>query len=101
MLSQSSTRLGGMLPVDFSTLRLSGCRTIRFAGRDLLEVCFEREGGEFHLYMVRREDFPGLKARSTARFDERNGVGLAAWSDATYHYVVAGKAGVAALKRLM
>jgi hypothetical protein len=101
MLSQPSTRMGGTLPVDFATLKLSGCRTVSFAGRDLLEVCFARDGGEFHLYMARREDFPGLKAREIARIDERDGLGMATWSDAGYHYVLASKSGPEALKRLL
>ena len=30
--------------IDFEKLRETGCRTLNFAGHDVLEVCFAREG---------------------------------------------------------
>lgn len=53
ILGKSSTKLGTSLPVDFAALEATGCRTLRFAGRDVVEVCFERQGHWFHLYAMR------------------------------------------------
>ncbi|MSU69833.1 MAG: hypothetical protein EXS39_03465 [Opitutaceae bacterium] len=101
LLLQPSTRLGGELPVDFAALRTTGCRTLSFAGRDLIEVCFARGGGEFHLYAVRRADFPRLPAEGRAEFGEREGMSFASWADATHHYVVVSAAGLETLKGLL
>ena len=101
MLRQPSTHIGGALPVDFATLRLSGCRSVRFAGRDILEVCFERNGAELHLYVLRQVDFPRLDLPAVTEFTERDGVAMASWADTTYRYVLAGKAGAATLRGLL
>ena len=100
-LSQPSTRLGAALPVDFAALRATGCRTVSFAGHDVLEVCFNRNGEWFHCYIVNRADFPSMSARATAVFAQQAQLGSASWSDATHHFVVVSEAGLEAVKRLL
>jgi hypothetical protein len=101
VLAQSSTHLGAGLPVDFATLRATGCRTLRFAGHDVVEVCFARNGSEFHLYTVQREDFPQMAAGNATEFGEHEGMSFASWADATHHYVVVSTAGIEAIKGLL
>jgi hypothetical protein len=101
MLGQPTTRLGGNLPVDFAALRTTGCRTLSFAGHDVLEICFTRGGAEFHLYMLQQADFPRLPAPAEAEFGTRAGAGFLSWADATHRYLVVSAAGVAALRQLL
>lgn len=101
MLSQPNRRLGASLPVAFDALRSHGCRTIRFEGRDVLEICFEREGKWFHCYVARCADFPSLAGRIAPTFKDEQGASAAAWSDGNHVYVVASRAGRAALQSLI
>ena len=101
LLSQPTTRLGAGLPVDFAALRATGCRTLSFAGHDLLEVCFQRNGAWFHCYIANRADFPSLPAGAAATFAQQAQLGCASWSDATHHFAVVSDAGLDAIKRLL
>ncbi|MDB6170000.1 MAG: hypothetical protein JWM88_2864, partial [Verrucomicrobia bacterium] len=101
VLSQASLRLGGALPVDFSSLRANGCRTVSFAGHDVLEVCFKRDGAWFHCYIANRADFPGLSAKAGMEFAQQARLASASWSDATHHFIVVGEAGLESVKRLL
>ena len=101
MLSQPSTRVGAALPVDFAALRSTGCRTLNFAGHDVLEVCFQRNGAWFHCYIARCEDFPSLPTSAPAVFKQLAQLGCASWSDATYHYTLVSESGVGGIKQLL
>ena len=54
----------------FAALRSTGCRTLNFAGHDVLEVCFQRNGAWFHCYIARCEDFPSLPTSAPAVFKQ-------------------------------
>ena len=105
LLGQPTTRLGGGLPMDFAALRATGCRTVKLAGRDVLEVCFKRDGAVYHLYAVWKADFPAVvknaDAGAGATFASAGGVCCGAWSDATHRYVLATEAGMEAVKRVI
>jgi hypothetical protein len=101
VLANPATRLGQALPVDFQALRRAGCRTVSFRGREVLEVCFERNGVWFHCYVARRADFPALLAPARPVLSERDGAALATWADATHLFVVVSKKGRAALEQLI
>ncbi len=103
LLSLSSTRLARGLPVDFATLRATGCRTVSFAGKDVLEVCFERNGAVFHLYVLRSSDFPRLPAGAEPVIARRDSLCCATWSDAgeRFRYAVVSSAGVEAIRNLL
>jgi hypothetical protein len=99
MLGDPANRLSGGLPISFAALRQAGCRTVTFQGREVLEVCFNRDGIWFHAYIGQRSDFPALAAAPA--FLEKDGLSVASWADAAHVYLVAGKAGRAALERLL
>lgn len=87
--------------IDFERLRETGCRTLTFAGHDVLEVCFARSGAEFHLYVTRR-DGPMAKSIATAPSFIQQAAGAAVvWADGRYDYAVASQAGAEALRRLL
>lgn len=97
-LGNSSTRLAGAtLPVTPEQLRATGCRTIRFGGRDVAEICFVHAGTEYHLYVM--TGAPRLPA--SPKILEQPGAAAAAWSDGHYGYILATAAGTSALKALL
>jgi len=100
-LSQPSTHLGGQLPVNFAELRNAGCRTVRFNGHEVLEVCFKRDGAWFHCYIAQRADFPALVAAIAPSLVDRNGTSIASWEDSSLLYVVVSKTGRSALEKLL
>lgn len=99
MLGDPATRLSRGLPISFEALRKGGCRTITYQGHEVLEVCFNRNGVWFHAYIGRRADFPAVAAAPS--FVDREGLSVASWADQNLVYLVAGKAGRAALEHLL
>ncbi|MDP2138320.1 MAG: hypothetical protein Q8J74_10770, partial [Candidatus Didemnitutus sp.] len=78
-----------------------GCRTISFEGRDMLEVCFSRDGKWFHCYVARVADFPVVAEKLQLTFRDGIGASAVAWADEQHIFVVASKAGREAIKRLI
>ncbi len=95
-LADPATRLAAGLPLDFAQLKADGCRSLTIAGRDVLEVCFER-GGEFHLYIAKRADFRGDRE---PMFRERGALASVTWTDAQHAYVLVTGEGAAALRNV-
>jgi hypothetical protein len=100
-LTQPTTRLGDGLPVNFDTLRNTGCRAVSFQGHDVLEVCFKRDGKWFHCYIVRQADFPTLDALAKPAITELEHLQVATWSDSAHVYLVVSKVGLDALQHLL
>ncbi len=103
LLGQRTTRLAQGVPVDFATLKATGCRTVQFQGKDVLEVCFVRDGLVFHLYVLRSSDFPKLPVGAPPAMKQRDGLCCASWGDAKEQvsYVVVSEAGADAIRNLL
>jgi hypothetical protein len=101
ILSQPNTKLGQKLPLDYAALHGTGCRTVAFQGRDVLEVCFSRNGAWFHCYIAKAADFPGLGLGSTPTLADKGGASIASWIDAGHVIVVVSKAGRKDLEALL
>lgn len=99
-LAARNAPLPAKIPAELAQLRGLGCRTVDFQGKNISVICFE-EGHEFHLFVARRDDFPGLLASALPRFQARRGWAAAAWSDEWNHYVLVSDAGEAAVRRLL
>lgn len=87
--------------IDFEKLRETGCRTLNFAGHDVLEVCFAREGTEYHFYVTRRDGPLGDSVTKGPTFVSEAVGAAAVWSDRRFDYALASTAGVEALRRLL
>lgn len=103
LLGQPTTRLAQGVPVDFKALEKSGCRTVHFQGKDVLEVCFVRGGLVFHLYVLRSADFPKLPMGTPPTMTQRDGLCCASWGDAKEQvsYVVVSESGADAIRNLL
>ena len=101
-LVASLERAGPPMPgqVDFETLRDTGCRTLSVAGREVLEVCFSRDGTSFHFYVARRSGATGEPARGGPSFVAGAAGAAAVWSDGRFDYAISSAAGVGALRKL-
>lgn len=87
------------LPGELGLLEGFGCKTVRFRGKKISLVCFEKNGTEYHLFVARRTDFPnfpeGLQTRSRGQW------GSASWGDAEHQYVLVSNAGSEAIRVLL
>ena len=101
MLNNPATALTGKLPIDYATLHDKGCRLVKFQGRDVLEVCFNRNGVWFHCYIARAADFPRLAIGSAPTLLELGGAALASWSDGAHLLVVVSQSGRKDLEGLL
>jgi hypothetical protein len=102
LLAAPGLRLTAGLPLDFDRLKAGGCRPIRIAGREVLEVCFIREGlGELHLYIARRADFGGDALDAEPMFRERGTLASVTWTDARHAYVLVSDGGPASLRAVL
>ena len=91
-------RLAAGLPLDLAQLKRDGCRSLRIADREVVEVCFER-GGWFHLYVARLDDFGG-KTTAQPVFREQGALASVAWTDTRHAYVLVSTDGAAALRNV-
>jgi hypothetical protein len=100
-LNNPGTPLTGKLPIDYATLHDKGCRLVQFQGRDVLEVCFNRNGVWFHCYIARAADFPRLAVGTSPTIVELGGSALASWKEGENILIVVSKAGVKNLQALL
>ncbi|MFI5336717.1 MAG: hypothetical protein ACHQ5A_08030 [Opitutales bacterium] len=98
-LQNPASHLRNGVSVDFARLSATGCRTLQFAGHDVLEVCFQRNGTWFHCYIVRRADFS--HATADPEFCTEGHVCCASWTSAEHIFIVVSTAGTSALKQLL
>jgi hypothetical protein len=100
-LQAKGAQMPGAEQIDFERLRDTGCRTLNFAGHDVIEVCFAREGLVFHLYVTRRDGPLGDSVAKGPSFIAQAAGAAAVWSDRRFDYAIASTAGVEAIRRLL
>ena len=100
-LQSTSTNMGSGAPIDFAQLKDQGCREVSVAGHPVFEVCFNRGGHWFHVYVSRRGMLtPPWSAKAPVFQEEGQRVSVA-WADRRYMYVVVGTSGREALQQLL
>jgi|HubBroStandDraft_1064217.scaffolds.fasta_scaffold50868_2 hypothetical protein len=100
-LQTKGARMPGADQIDFERLRDTGCRTLNFAGHDVIEVCFARDGALFHLYVTRRDGPLGDSVARGPSFIAEAAGAAAVWSDKRFDYAIASTAGIEAIRRLL
>ncbi len=101
ILNDPAMRLGQKLPIDFANLHETGCRTVDYKGRDVLELCFKRNGVWFHAYIARAADFPRMVMTPAPALEDRGTTSIASWTDAGHLIVVVSKTGRKNLEALL
>lgn len=100
-LQDPASRLAAGMPVELARLRTDGCRAVKVSGRELFEVCFFRDGAEYHFYVGRREDFSIPAGEDGPMVVAQGGKATLAWADARHVYMLAGEGDGTALKNLL
>lgn len=99
-LADASTRVSAMKELRAEQLRAQGCRAVRFAGREVFEICFKRDGAWFHLYVAPRAD--GDPAADAApAIAALRGSAVATWADGRQVYALVSNAGADVLQRVL
>jgi len=99
-LESAGAPMPGAGQIDFGKLEATGCRTLHFAGREVLEVCFVRAGVQFHLYVFNRDPSAAGVPSAGPSLLARAGGAAAVWADKRFDYAVVSAAGLDAVKRL-
>jgi hypothetical protein len=100
-LTSASLPLSNHLKLDLDDLRKKNCRSVRIAGREVFEICFQRDGTWYHLYAARRSDFAPGRIDPNALTTTRGQFASTAWSDGDRVYALVTRAGTEALRRVI
>jgi hypothetical protein len=99
-LAGTSLPLTRNLDLNLDELTKNNCRVTTLQGRPVFEVCFEREGIRYHVYVGRRRDFaPG--PFDPKAMNVRGEFASTTWADATHVYALVTQAGAPALQRVI
>jgi anti-sigma factor RsiW len=81
----------------------AGCQRFVVGGREVFEICFQRDGAWFHLYLVRSDPARGTSGGGAGGLAvlESDGVAAATWERAGTIYTLATRSGMDALRRLL
>jgi hypothetical protein len=86
--------------VDLDELRRKNCRSVRVAGRDVFEICFQRNGTWFHLFAAERTNQSRDSGGGKPLIMSQGEYTAAAWSDSQRVYALVA-ASSEALRRLI
>jgi hypothetical protein len=99
--TNTSLPLPGNVKVDADELRRLGCRTLNFAGHEVFEICFKRDGHWYHLYAANVKDFSRGSGNAKALLTTKGRISSTAWKDGDFAYALVTDAGADALRRLI
>ncbi len=100
-LASASLPLPANLKLDLNELTKNHCRAITLGGRQIFEVCFNRDGNWYHMYVARRSDFaPGTLDPKTL-MKVQGEYASTTWADANHVYALVTHAGEQALRRVI
>ena len=89
------------LRLDLDHLRKQNCRAVSVGGREVFEVCFQRDGTWYHVYVGKRSDFAPGSLDPQALLSSEGQLASTAWADSQHVYAVVTQAGAGALRRLI
>jgi hypothetical protein len=103
LLADPSVRLSDSQAINFEVLKRGGCRTVEFGGREVLEICFNRDGKWFHLYAMRAPDLKGSNDAPAVSISQRDALACATWSNSSTGelYAVVGTTDIESVKSLL
>ena len=89
------------LKIDLDELRKQNCRSVRIGGREVLELCFKRDGTWYHVYVGKRSDFAPGSLDPKALLSSEGQLASTAWADSNYVYAMVTRAGADVLRRVI
>lgn len=100
-LAGMRTPLASTLKLDFADLQKKNCRAVALGGKQMLEICFLRDGTWYHVYVGRRSDFAPGALDPKALLQARDQYASTVWADANNIYALVTHAGAEALRRVI
>jgi len=100
-LAGTALPLPGNARVDPEELRRAGCHAVAFAGHEVFEICFVRDGKMFHLYAASSKYFSGGDAIAQSQMMTKGRFTATAWKEAGFTYALVTDEGDAALRKLI
>lgn len=101
-LTASNLPCPDCMPDALMNMRTFGCKRIQVAGRPAAIICFDLGGGkEAHLIVIERSGLPDAPPEHQPQFATSDDWNLASWSDGTQSFLLATKADLSALKKLL
>jgi hypothetical protein len=91
----------GGVAIDLDDLRRKNCRAVKVAGREVFEICFQRDGIWFHLYAARRDDFAPASLDAKALIASTGDYAATAWADSKNVYALVIRGGEEVLRRVI
>lgn len=88
------------MKLSLAELRRERCRTVSIAGREVFEICFQRDGSWFHLYAARRSDFSSGRPDAKPLLISEGNFSATAWADSANAYALVVRGGAATLQRM-
>lgn len=99
-LSAAALPLPQGMKLSLAELRRHRCRTVSIAGREVFEICFQRDGSWFHLYAAQRSDFSSGRPDAKPPLISQGNFSATAWADSANAYALVVRGGAATLQRL-
>lgn len=99
-LETEGRRLTSGMPVNWDELVAQGCKSMNVGGREVFQICFNRDGW-YHLYVAKRDDFEVEEDFRNPMLMERGTLAAASWACSRYVYVVTTEGGMDALRRVL
>ena len=87
--------------LNLADLRAKGCRTVSLAGHPVFELCFERGGTWYHMYVGRRGDFAPGPIDAHGVLSLQGKLASTVWSTEDRIFALVTASGVEALHRLI
>jgi len=87
--------------LNLAELRKEHCRAVKVGGREVFELCFQREGKWYHVYVGNRHDFAPGAIDPRALMKVQGQLASTAWADAEHVYALVTGAGPEALQRVI
>lgn len=100
-LENPANRMVAVPSVDLTRLKAQGCRTVSIAGHEVFEICFQRDGGWYHLYFARRSDFAAGTGDGVPVVLEQGGRSVATWAGQQLAFALMTSGGAEALRRIL
>lgn len=91
----------GAMAIEVEDLRRKRCRSATIGGREVFEICFQRDGAWFHLYVAERRGFAPSPSDAPASIVATGDYAAATWADARNVYALVTQAGREVLKRVI
>lgn len=101
-LTNSTLPLPGHVKLNADELSRNGCRVVSFAGRQVFEICFQRDGYWYHLYASRVDNFSASGVTDAKTLVKTEGhFTSTAWKDDQFAYALVTYDGADALRRVI